>query len=159
MPREHACGVHVTRETSGLHFCQADPHQLTTSSLSASSVPTNSRKRKAGRSDSIRSMGVGRPYAPQRIFMRPHDMSWAKHSHSPVRERSPNISLDGVMQDAAYLLRRIPLPRTRVNKAFYSTLQLRFCLNEFLDVSKAPLHQAGHAILHRFIYRHVGTNR
>src|SRR5688572_19828467 len=63
-----------------------------------------------------RSMGVGRPDAPQRIFMRPHDMSWAKHSHLPVRERSPNISLDGVMQDAAYLLRRIPLPRTSVNE-------------------------------------------
>ena len=56
-------------------------------------------------------------------------------------------------------VRRILLPRTRVNKAIYSTLQLRFFLNEFLDVSKAPLHQAAHAILHRFIDRHLGTNR
>ena len=30
------------------------------------------------------------------------DMSWAKHSHSPVRERTPDLPLDGVMQDAAY---------------------------------------------------------
>src|SRR5215203_3498566 len=49
--------------------------------------------------------------------------------------------------------------RTPVNKAIYSTWQLRFCLNEFLDVSKAPPHQAGHAILHRFIDGHLGTNR
>src|SRR5918994_4172635 len=26
----------------------------------------------------------GRPYAPQGIFMRPQDMSWATHSHVPV---------------------------------------------------------------------------
>ena len=52
----------------------------------------------------------------QRIFMWPHDMSWARHSHSSVRERSPDIPVDGVMQDAAYLLRRIPLPPTPVNK-------------------------------------------
>jgi len=57
VPREHACGVQVTRETGDLHFCQADLHQLTTSSLSASSLPTNSRKRRAGCSDSIRSIG------------------------------------------------------------------------------------------------------
>jgi hypothetical protein len=37
-------------------------------------------------------------------------MSWATHSHSPVQEGSPDIPLDGVMQDAAYLLRRICLP-------------------------------------------------
>ena len=29
------------------------------------------------------------------------DVSWAKHSHSSVRERTPDIPLDGVMQDAA----------------------------------------------------------
>jgi hypothetical protein len=72
---------------------------------------------------------------------------------------------DGPLAAANFLelrqreVRRMPLPRTRVKEAIYSTLQLRFFLNEFLDVSKAPLHQAGHAILHRFIYRHVGTNR
>jgi hypothetical protein len=55
-------------------------------------------------------------YAPQRIFIRPHDISWARHSQSPVRERSPDIPLDGVMQDAAYGLRRIHLPRTPVNR-------------------------------------------
>jgi hypothetical protein len=38
-------------------------------------------------------------------------------------------------------------------------MQLRFCLNEFLDVLKAPLHQAGDAILHRFIDRHLGSDR
>src|SRR5215207_5375449 len=38
-------------------------------------------------------------------------------------------------------------------------MQLRFCLNEFLDVLKAPLHQAGDAILYRFIDRHVGSDR
>ena len=48
--------------------------------------------------------------------MRPQDMSWARHSHSPVRERSPDIPLDGVMQDGAYLLRKILLPRTPVNR-------------------------------------------
>jgi hypothetical protein len=36
-------------------------------------------------------------------------MSWATHSHSPLQEGSPDIPLDGVMQDAAYLLRRICL--------------------------------------------------
>jgi hypothetical protein len=56
-------------------------------------------------------------------------------------------------------LLRIPLPGTSVNKAIYSTLQLRFCLDEFLDVSNAPLHQAADAILHRFIDRHVGSDR
>ncbi len=25
-------------------------------------------------------------------------MSWPKHSHSPVRERTPDVLLDGVMQ-------------------------------------------------------------
>ena len=54
-------------------------------------------------------------------------------------------------------VRRIHLPLSPVNKAIYSTLQLRFCLNEFLDVSNAPLHQAADAILHRFIYRRLGT--
>ena len=29
-------------------------------------------------------------------------MSWPKHSHSPVRERTPDVPLDGVMQDTAY---------------------------------------------------------
>jgi len=58
----------------------------------------------------------GRPYAPQRRFMRPHDMSWARHSHLPLQEGSPDIPLDGVMQDAAYLLRRTHLLRPRVNK-------------------------------------------
>ena len=56
------------------------------------------------------------PYAPQRIFMRPHDMSWARHSHLPVRERSPDIPLDGVMHDGAYPLRRISILGSRVNK-------------------------------------------
>jgi hypothetical protein len=74
---------------------------------------SGSRKRN-GHSDSIRSMG--HPYAPQRIFMRLHDMSWARRSHLPVRERSPDIPLDGVMQDGAYLLRRILLLGTSVYK-------------------------------------------
>ena len=56
-------------------------------------------------------------------------------------------------------LRRIHLPRTWVNKAIYSTLQLRFCLNEFLDVSKALLHRGGDGVLHRFIDRHLSTHR
>ena len=56
-------------------------------------------------------------------------------------------------------VRRILIPRTPVNKAIYSTLELRFCLDEFLDVSKTPLHQAAHAILHRFIDGHVSTHR
>jgi hypothetical protein len=43
--------------------------------------------------------------------------------------------------------------------AIYNSVQLRFCLKEFLDVSNAPLHQAGDAILHRFIDRHVGSDR
>jgi hypothetical protein len=42
---------------------------------------------------------------------RPHDKSWATHSHSPVREGSPDIPMEGVMQEVAYLLRRILLPR------------------------------------------------
>jgi hypothetical protein len=50
------------------------------------------------------------------LCVRLGDMSWARHSHLPVRERSPDIPLDGVMQDGAYLRRRILLPRTRVNK-------------------------------------------
>jgi hypothetical protein len=41
--------------------------------------------------------------------MRPHDISWARHSHSPVQEGSADVPLDGVMQDVAYLLRRILL--------------------------------------------------
>ena len=60
----------------------------------------------------------------QRIFMWPHDMSWARHSHSSVRERSPDIPVDGVMQDAAYLLRRIPLPHTPVNKSRREVLEV-----------------------------------
>jgi hypothetical protein len=43
--------------------------------------------------------------------------------------------------------------------AIYKRVKLRFCLKEFLDVSNAPLHQAGDAILHRFIDRHVGSDR
>jgi hypothetical protein len=54
-------------------------------------------------------------------------------------------------------LRRMPLLGTWVNKAIYSTLQLRFCLNEFLDVLNALLHRAGDGILHRFIDRHLGS--
>jgi crotonobetainyl-CoA:carnitine CoA-transferase CaiB-like acyl-CoA transferase len=30
------------------------------------------------------------------------DISWPKHSHSPVRERTPDVPLDGVMQDTTY---------------------------------------------------------
>jgi hypothetical protein len=43
--------------------------------------------------------------------------------------------------------------------AIYNTVKLRFCFNEFLDGSIAPLNHAGHAILHRFIDRHVGSDR
>src|SRR5829696_3353099 len=81
--------------------------------------PSSTQKRRADCSDSIRSIGMGAVRTLQRIFMRPHDMSWARHSHLPVREireRSPDIPLDGVMQDVAFGLRRITLPRTPVNK-------------------------------------------
>jgi hypothetical protein len=44
-------------------------------------------------------------------------------------------------------------------RLFSSTLELRLCLNEFLDVLSAALHQAADAILHRFVDRHLGTNR
>src|SRR5215207_5736371 len=74
--------------------------------------------------------------------MRPHDMSWARHSHSPVRERSPDIPLDGVMQDAAYLLRRIPLPRTRVNRAGAMTLWLMSSNWRLLYRSASAAHTA-----------------
>ena len=56
-------------------------------------------------------------------------------------------------------VRGISLPRTPVNKAIYSTLQLRFCFNEFLDVSNAPLLQPANAFLHRLIDRHLGNDR
>jgi hypothetical protein len=54
---------------------------------------------------------------------------------------------------------RISLPRTAVKKAIYSALPLRFCFNEFLDVSNAPLHQPANAFLHRLIDRHLGNDR
>src|SRR5215213_3092962 len=43
--------------------------------------------------------------------------------------------------------------------AIYNSVQLRFCLNEFLDGSMALLNHAGHGILHRFIDRHLGSDR
>ena len=63
------------------------------------------------------------------------------------------------IQDLASGLRRITLLGDSVNRAIYSTLQLRFCFNEFLDVSNAPLHQPANAFLHRLIDRHLGNDR
>src|SRR5829696_7552592 len=63
------------------------------------------------------------------------------------------------MHDPANELPRITLPRTPVNKAIYSKLELRFCLNESLDSLVASPHQPAHAILHGFIDGHVSTSR
>ena len=63
------------------------------------------------------------------------------------------------MQDPASEFRRIHLLGDSVNRAIYSTLQLRFCFNKFLDVSNAPLHQTANAFLHRLINRHLGNDR
>src|SRR5215217_7357077 len=76
--------------------------------------------------------------------------------------RRGSFSSMNLANSSLYCLKSSSFPSFKVYvlmKMSGSTMMPPFFLNEFLDGSIAPLNHAGHAILHRFIDRHVGSDR